>query len=70
MNTEMQKIGEFPRNNQQIRRKEELSTEISIINSNMGNIKNKIKMLKAWSSYSSGISFLSLTSKHLNFSIT
>ena len=47
MTAEVQKIGEFPRNNQQIRRKEELSTEISIINSNMGNIKNKIKMLKA-----------------------
>ncbi len=46
MGVELQKIGEFPKTTQQMRRKEELATEMNIIQSNMANIKNKLKMLK------------------------
>ena len=46
MGVELQKIGEFPKTTQQMRRKEELSTEMNIISSNMANIKNKLKVLK------------------------
>lgn len=46
MATEMEKIGDFPKTIQQQRRKEELKNEIQILDSNMSNIKNQIKMLK------------------------
>eukprot|EP00347_Sterkiella_histriomuscorum_P000362 403376153 len=46
MAQELQKIGDFPKNTQQIRRKNELNNELNIVNSNITNIKNKIKVLK------------------------
>ncbi|CDW82446.1 UNKNOWN [Stylonychia lemnae] len=46
MTNEIAKIGDFPKTTQQMRRKEELSNEVYILNSNISNIKNKIKTLK------------------------
>lgn len=47
MEKELQKIGDFPKTTQQIRRKDELNNEISILGNNIANVKNKIKVLKA-----------------------
>lgn len=47
MEKELQKIGDFPKTTQQIRRKDELNNEISILSNNIANVKNKIKVLKA-----------------------
>lgn len=47
MEKELQKIGDFPKTTQQIRRKDELNNEIGILSNNIVNVKNKIKVLKA-----------------------
>lgn len=41
----MSKIGDFPKTTKQIKRKAEISNELQILNTNMGDIKTKLKKI-------------------------
>ena len=43
---EIEKIGEFPKNNQQLRRKEEINTELGVLNNGIRGAREKLKTLK------------------------
>lgn len=46
MNQELNRIGEFPKTVKHVRRKDELQTELKILNSNIMNTKTKLKSIK------------------------
>ena len=45
MNKELEKIGDYPKSTQLMRRKDEISKELMTLNTNINSIKNKIKLV-------------------------
>lgn len=45
MSKELEKIGDYPKSTQLLRRKDEIKKELMTLNTNINSVKNKIKLL-------------------------